>query len=61
MKKSVALSKVDSFSVHLDCHDVTAAAQERIVELDELQSRVVFMKTFIDHHLFAVMRPALGI
>ena len=46
--------------VHLDADDVARVAQKGVLQLAEPHLRIV-REAFVEHHLLAVVRPALGI
>src|SRR5476649_1790410 len=47
--------------MHFDADNEACVAQQCIQQLPESQLRIVVTVTFVEHHLFCVMRPAFGI
>src|SRR6266404_3896852 len=60
-KELLRLLRRHALRVHPDADDVTAITQQGIDQLSETILRVVIVQAFIEHHLFAVMRPAFGV
>ena len=47
--------------MHADAHDIPGVAQQGILQLAQPQLQIAAPVAFVQHHLLAIMRPALGI
>ena len=47
--------------MHADADDEARVAQQRVLDLRQPVARIVGVEALVDHHLLAVVRPALGV